>query len=285
MKLFIIGASGYIGKPLAARAAECFQIVTTSTTGESASTAFDLRQPGAFDYESIADSDVVLLAAAISSPDICAKQHDYAWGVNVDATASFIEGVTSRGARVIFFSSDTVYGERTESFGDGAPCQPAGEYAGMKQAVEQKFRGCPLFKSLRLSYVFSRHDKFTKYLEMCAVNGQEAELFHPFYRAIIHREDVVEGALALAMRWGDFAQQNLNVGGPDVLSRNDFAAEIQQHAFPSLKFRTTIPDDEFFLNRPRVIAMKSPSLEQLLGRQPRRLGEAIEWEFSKETTK
>jgi dTDP-4-dehydrorhamnose reductase len=280
VKIFIIGASGYIGKPLAAKAAESFHVVTTSTTGESSSIAFDLSQPGIFDYNSITDSDVVLLAAAISSPDICAKQHDYAWRINVDATASFIEGVTSRGARVIFFSSDTVYGERTESFGDGAPCQPAGEYAGMKHAVERKFRGCPLFKSLRLSYVFSRHDKFTKYLEMCALNEQEAELFHPFYRSIIHRKDVVEAALALAIRWGEFAQQNLNFGGPDVLSRKDFAAEIQQHAFPTLRFRTTLPDDDFFLNRPRVIAMSSPSLKQLLGRQPRKIGEAVRLEFS-----
>ena len=72
----------------------------------------------------------------------------------------------------------------------------------MKSEVEKRFLGNPFFKTIRLSYVFSREDKFTKYLVGCAQRDEEAELFHPFYRAIIHRDDVVEGALSAGSALG-----------------------------------------------------------------------------------
>lgn len=150
----------------------------------------------------------------------------------------------------------------------------------MKSEVEQRFAEDPSFKTIRLSYVFSRDDKFTRYLSSCAERDEEAELFHPFYRAIVHRDDVVEGALALAQKWDDFPQQKLNFGGPQVLSRVEFAECIRQTALPSLKYRVTEPDETFFKNRPREIAMHSPILPKLLGRPSRSLVEAAKIEFT-----
>ena len=232
-----------------------------------------------FDYGNIRPGDVVFLTAAISAPDICAREHSRAWAVNVTGTSEFVTQVISRGGRVVFFSSDTVYGERGDAFDETAKSNPAGEYAEMKAEVENRFLVHPLFKSIRLSYVFSREDKFTKYLSGCAERSEEAELFHPFYRAIVHRNDVVEGALALAQRWDEFPQQVINFGGPEVLSRIDFAECLQRIALPSLRFRVTEPGDEFFKNRPRVIAMSSAILPMLLGRPTRTLAEAARIEF------
>jgi hypothetical protein len=47
-----------------------------------------------------------------------------------------------------------------------------------------------------------------------------------------------------------------------------------------LKFKVTEPAVEFFANRPRVIAMRSPFLAELLGRPALTLREAILKEFS-----
>ena len=109
----------------------------------------------------------------------------------------------------------------------------------MKHEVEMRFQGNPSFKTIRLSYVFSREDKFTDYLIGCASRNEEAELFHPFYRAIVHRDDVVDGALALAQRWDEFPQQVINFGGPEVLSRIDFAECLKRVALPNLRYRVT----------------------------------------------
>jgi dTDP-4-dehydrorhamnose reductase len=280
-KLLVVGSSGYIGKSLINRAPSNFDLYKTSSSDSLGTLSLDLSSPLKFDYSQIGSLDIVLLMAAISSPDVCANQHDYAWSVNVKGTSEFISNVIDRGARVIFFSSDTVYGERSVSFDENAECQPAGEYAEMKHEVEKKFSREKSFKSIRLSYVFSHEDKFTKYLVGCEARGEEAELFHPFFRAIVHRGDVVEGALALAERWNEFPQQIINFGGPAVISRIEFAECVKTHVLPNLQFRVSEPDDIFFKNRPRSIAMKSIVLPILLGRAAYTLAEAVKIEFNK----
>jgi nucleoside-diphosphate-sugar epimerase len=285
-KNFVIGARGYIGRALFYTAKrERLVHGTTSSAFTSSSDKKDflhlsLETPSDFNYTEINIGDVVFLAAAISAPDICAHEYDRAWAVNVTGTSSFIQSVIERGARVVFFSSDTVYGERKDEFDEEVVCTPAGEYAEMKREVEQRFSGNALFKAVRLSYVFSREDKFSCYLTGCAERNEEADLFHPFYRAIVHRDDVVEGALALAARWDEVPEQIINFGGPQVLSRIEFAECLRDAHLHNLRFKVTEPGADFFKNRPRVIAMTSPVLSKLLGRPPRNLFDAALMEFA-----
>lgn len=277
--MYVIGATGYIGSALAERAKKDGSIFGTSSSGQGDLLPLCLEAPFGFNYAKINRDTFIFLTAAISAPDVCAREHDRAWAVNVTGTSEFIGKVISRGGRVVFFSSDTVYGERGDAFDETTNSNPAGEYAEMKAEVEKRFLENPLFKSIRLSYVFSREDKFTKYLSGCTEHGEEAELFHPFYRAIVHRNDIVEGALALTQRWDEFPQRVINFGGPEVLSRIDFAECLQRYALTSLRFRVTEPGDEFFKNRPRVIAMSSYILPKLLGRPLRTMAEAARLEF------
>ena len=279
-KYWVIGGRGYIGAALfSSIPAGVFGFATASSESEGF-LRLRLDVPGDSANLPISSGDVVFLTAAISAPDVCAREHERAWAVNVTGTVEFVSRAISRGARVIFFSSDTVYGEHGDVFDESATTNPAGEYAEMKAAVENEFVGNSLFKAVRLSYVFSRQDKFTRYLAGCADRGEEADLFHPFCRAIVHRDDVVEGCLALARRWDDFPQQVINFGGPEVLSRVDFAEALKQHPMRNLQFRVTEPGEEFFRNRPRVIAMSSGIFMRLLGRPCRALDEAIRIEFA-----
>lgn len=280
LKLIVVGASGYIGNSLFSEVLLKSTGYGTSSSGLDGLLRLQLDAPNDFDYEVINPSDVVLLTAAISAPDICAREHDRAWAVNVTGTSEFITQVMARGGRVVFFSSDTVYGERDDAFDEQAPCNPAGEYAEMKHAVEKQFLGNPLFKAIRLSYVFSREDKFTKYLSGCAQRSEAADIFHPFYRSVIHRNDVVQGAIALAQRWDEFPQSVINFGGPDVLARTEFAKILQDTVLPNLHFCVTEPDADFFKNRPKVIRMVSPLLPQLLGRPCHGLADAAKIEFA-----
>jgi len=282
MTIFVVGAAGFIGAQLIDAARKAGPAVGMSRSAAAPSMTLDLAQSELFDYGRIQPSDTVLLAAAISSPDICAREHARAWATNVTGTSVFIERVMARSGRVIFFSSDTVYGDQNRVFDEAAPCKPAGEYAEMKYAVEQRFLGNPLFKVVRLSYVFSRVDKFTGYLAGCAARGEEADIFHPFYRAVIHRQDVIEGVLALARRWEEFPGGVFNFGGPEALARTEFAYSLQQLALPGLRYRVTEPGAEFFKNRPREIRMVSPILPLLLKRPARTLCEAIKFEFNED---
>lgn len=279
-KYIVIGGRGYLGAKLFSSIPD--GIMGLRTASSSSEEFLRLRLEVLQDAADlpIKDGDTIFLTAAISAPDICVREHDRAWAVNVSGTSEFIANVITRGARVIFFSSDTVYGENKNEFDERANCNPAGEYATMKHEIEQRFIGNPLFKAVRLSYVFSLEDKFSRYLAGCASRNEEAELFHPFFRAIVHRDDVVSGALALANRWADTPEKVINFGGPQVLSRIDFAECLRQVHLHNLRYKVTEPDADFFKNRPRVISMKSPVLTRLLGRPPHTLFEAAQLEFS-----
>ena len=180
-------------------------------------------------------------------------------------TSFFIANVLSRGAKVVFFSSDTVYGELVDEFDESEPSNPLGEYANMKYQVEKLFALHPNFKSIRLSYVFSGQDKFSKYLINCAESKNDAELFHPFYRSVICLEDVVQGIVKLVENWKDVSVQNINFGGPDLLSRVDIAEAMKRNYSSDLTYKVVLPNDSFFKNRPKSIAMKSPILTSLIG--------------------
>lgn len=280
MNILVVGSTGSIGAKIFKIAQQIVFTRGTSTSGLPPLMCLNLGEPDKFDYGIIHSGDVVLLTAAISSPDICAREHDRAWTVNVIGTSVFIEKVIAKGGRIIFFSSDTVYGEKDEPFDEMAICNPAGEYAEMKHAVEKRFLGQSLFKSIRLSYVFSCEDKFTRYLSGCAERNEEAEIFHPFYRAVIYRSDVVQGVIALSQRWDEISQPVINFGGTEVLARTDFAEKLRAKALPKLLFRITEPESQFFRNRPRVIRMMSPILPLLLGRPAHALCEATSMEFN-----
>lgn len=279
-KHFVIGGRGYIGAALFSSTPT--DVVGLCTASSEAEGLLRLRLEIPQDYAnlSIDVGDIVFLTAAISAPDICTHEHDRAWAVNVIGTSSFIQSVINRGARVVFFSSDTVYGEREDEFDETAVSNPAGEYAVMKREVEERFAGNASFKAIRLSYVFSREDKFSRYLAGCAERNEEANLFHPFFRAIVHRDDVVEGLLALAKHWDEVPEQVINFGGPQVLSRIDFADCLREVYLNGLRFKVTEPGADFFKNRPRFIAMTSPFFAGLLGRPPRSLRDAARLEFA-----
>jgi len=280
MKVFVVGSHGYIARRIIeALQGALIHVVPVSSRADEGQIYLDLRYSQSFCYEEVQRGDIVLMAAAISSPDICRDQRDFAISVNVTGTADFISRSLDQGARIVFFSSDTVYGEKESAFDEMTIGNPAGDYAFMKYEVESRFLDNPSFKTIRLSYVFSKEDKFTRYLYNCASRGEEAEIYHPFYRAVVHREDVVQGVIALVKRWDEFPQSVINFGGPNVISRIEFAQTIKDFALPKLYFRQIDPEEDFFTNRPRIIRMKSLLLGSLLERPARSLREAAHLEL------
>ena len=278
-KYFVIGGRGYLGTKLFASIPKGIIGLRTASLPSEGFIRLRLEVQQDVADLPINEGDIVFLTAAISAPDVCVQEYDRAWAVNVTATIQFIENMIARGCRVLFFSSDTVYGEYVNAFEEQASCNPAGEYAAMKYEVEKQFAGNPLFKSIRLSYVYSCEDKFSSYLAGCAERNEEADLFHPFFRAIVHRDDVVTGALGRAEKWYDIPEGVINFGGPQVLSRIDFAECLRKTYLHNLRFKVTEPGADFFRNRPRIISMTSPVFARLLGRQPKALCDAARLEL------
>jgi nucleoside-diphosphate-sugar epimerase len=278
-QILIAGCSGYIGANLYLKAAQNNKVIGLSRSGKDGLIKFDLSNPELFDYTSISENDVVVIASAISAPNICSDQFKYAYDINVVKTSYFISRIIASGGKVIFLSSDTVYGSG-KGFSEMSDINPVGDYAKMKQEVECMFLSSSSFKSVRLSYVFSLEDKFTSYLKACASDNQVAEIFHPFCRSVVHLNDVVDGLMALSSNWGAHPERIFNFGGPQVISRVDMASTIQKLALSNLVFEALEPGSTFFTQRPKIIEMKSNLLAGLLGRQPRSFNDAVVIEFN-----
>ena len=279
----VVGASGYLGKEIYEELLMSgSNVLGTCTHAESNYIKLDLSTPFDFNYNLISKHTIIFLLAAISTPDVCSKRQDFASNINVIGTSYFIDKAIARGGRIIFFSSDTIYGHREIDFDESTHANPMGEYAAMKYKIESRFKSDSNFKSIRLSYVFSRDDKFSMYVANCAKDNCNVEVFHPFSRSVIHRKDVVQGAIALARRWDTFQVPVINFGGPKTVSRLEFAETFKQlEAFRKLEICVSGNSEAFFESRPRCISMRSPILSLVLEKSPRSLSEAMIFEFPK----
>ena len=238
-----------------------------------------------FDKDSIGgtplkDGDTIIFTAAISEPAMVSAQFEKATRVNVESTGEFIQGAIDLGCKVLFLSSDTVYGDVETGFDESHPINPKGAYAEMKSIVEKRFEGNPNFKSFRCSLNFYKDDRFTQYLKTCAANNVEADIFDPLTRAVVHRDDTVDAILAVANDWNLAEGQYTNCGGPQVLSRAQIALTIKREALPNLRFKVSRPPSKFYTDRPAFIEMKSPNLKRILGRSPITFEEAVKIEFA-----
>lgn len=279
-KFLIIGASSFIGQKLYNFLTERnLPVVGTSRKPTKIFKEFNLENPELIENLNLNQFSTVFIPAAISSPDICSKDFDYAWKINVDLTSIVINKLIERKIKVIFFSSDTVYGEQIDPFDETKECSPIGPYGFMKSVIEKKFEGNILFKAIRLSYVFSSEDKFTKYLINCQNSSSQAEIFHPMKRSVIFINDVMDGLLSLSNKFSLLEEQFINFGGPKNLSRVNFAKILKENHLYNLKYKEIMPKKDFFNSRAKYINMKSPILERIINRKTIDLRSAIKYEF------
>ena len=260
MKTALVGSSGYIAQYIINRFEDEVQIesILKIDRDKEADAFLDLSDAEKFDYNLLNDVDFVVFTAAISGPDQCAKEFDACWKINVTGTSYFIREAISRKCRVLFFSSDAVFGDIPGKIYDEESATEAyTPYGKMKKAVEDAFKDNPFFKAIRLSYVASAKDKYYSYLVNCIRNNEVAEIFHPFYRNTTVVSDVVDIVTFFALHWDEYPHSFLNVACKELVSRVRMADELNRHLGGRLQYAISMPGEDFFKNRPQITQMKS----------------------------
>lgn len=260
MNVAIVGSSGYIASFLIDRLLkdpEIDRILKIDQTPE-ADASLNLLNAEEFDYSMLSNIDLVIFTAAISGPDKCADEFEFCWKVNVEGTKTFIEKAFEKNCKVIFFSSDAVFGNIPgRIYTEESATEAITPYGKMKKAVEDRFKDNPAFKAIRLSYVVSAKDRFVTYCLNCIKNNEVAEVFHPFYRNCIAVSDVVNVILWLAKYWQEYKPFALNVAGKELVSRVRIADELNRMFGNKLQYAVSAPKDDFFTNRPKITQMQS----------------------------
>lgn len=266
MKVGILGSEGYIASFLKKRLAEesgIEHVVLYDKVRSDQVCYMDLSEPEKFDYEKLDGLDYLIFTAAVSGPDQCAGQYELCWKINVEGTEYVIAQALKRNIRVLFFSSDAVYGDDYDQIKDEeSEKHPKTPYGKMKCHVEDAFVGSSDFKAIRLSYVVSQRDKFVSYCMECFKTKTEAEIFHPFYRSCITVHDVLDTVCWMLHHWEQYPHRFYNVAGTELVSRVRIADELIRICGAQIKYKIVTPGQEFFQNRPAITQMKSRYNEQ-----------------------
>jgi len=265
MNLAIVGSSSYIAGFLLKRfeSEDFAERILKIDQNDSADIYIDLQKPEIFDYSILDKIDFVIFTAAISGPDKCAADFDFCWSINVAGTSYFIREAIARGCKVLFFSSDAVFGDIPGMiYDEESETRATTPYGRMKKAVEDEFKTNPDFKAIRLSYVASAKDRFISYCLSCMRRGETADIFHPFYRNVIVASDVVNVVVWFAQHWSEYKPFALNITGKELVSRVRMADELNRHLGNCLDYTISSPGEEFYNNRPKITQMKSLYMEQ-----------------------
>jgi dTDP-4-dehydrorhamnose reductase len=266
----IIGKNGFIAKKLLER-----NEYTVTSSNDSKELYLDLKNAENFNYSFIDEKSNIILLAAISSPDECNNNYDESYKINVTGTKYFINEAIKRGAKVLFFSSDVVYGNTIKAVDENSLTNPFGNYAKMKDEVEKAFEGEKNFKVFRLSYVLSKEDKYLSYLKSCVDKNEAAEVFHPFSRKVVFIDDVLGAIESILVKWDKFENQKFNICGDEDISRKDIADFYNEEVDNKLKYTIIEPNEKFWEARPKDINITSIYLEKLLGRKVTKIKKAI----------
>ncbi len=274
MTIFANGMGGGIGRFLWPPLEKLGAVRIASRLGLS-TLVHDLKNPPAQDKVHFAKGDILIFLAALSKPGDCARNPREAWRINVENTGALIERALSAGARVLFFSSDTVYGNQDGPLDESASLKAEEPYGRMKAAVETRFCRTAGFTALRLSYVVSPADGVTTYLQECARTGNIAEVFAEYARNMIGVEDVVEAVLTLTRlaQTGCPLPPAVNLAGKSCVTRLEMAKAYRDAVAPNLSVREIPAPDGFFSVRPKKISLDVSLLTSLMQRSPHLLTE------------
>lgn len=275
MKKIIIGRNGYISQSYLNRHP---LTLSTTSTDYFDDLYLNLEDIEKFNWGSITSDTIVYMLASISSPDICSKQYEFAYNINVRGTIKFITKTLELGAKVVFFSSDTVYGECNSHVTETSETSPVGAYGEMKLCVEKEFLEHPNFKVFRLSYVFSRKDKFTQYLLESVEKSQKIDVFDPFDRAIVYIDDVVLAMENIANLWHKIGSI-INICGPELISKKQLVIYFNKFNRKPIEYKIVKPEESFFLNRPKIINVKSEVMPVLLSSKWTKIEDAMKKEL------
>jgi dTDP-4-dehydrorhamnose reductase len=232
MRLLITGVSGFLGWNLVQRLAdrEDFDVSgwyhrhapppdipaleVNLEDADSIRLALERLQP-----------DVVIHAAALSSPAVCEADPDRADRVNTQSTRVLAEWLKPRGGHLIFCSTDLVFDGLHAPYEENDPPVPRHAYARTKRAGEQVTldlgdQGAVARLSLMYGDGSPASGSFLRWLDSGFHSPEEVSLFSDEYRTALYGPDAADalGSLACQRKSGIW-----HLGGGERLSRVEFA--------------------------------------------------------------
>lgn len=267
-RIYVLGSSGFIGGELFSYLKSEYAGVVKSAGRTGCDVYVELAEDFSELVNTASEKDIVVFLSSISSPDTCKQQPDLAKKVNVTSTVNLIESLTENGVRVIFSSTDIVFGNANKAVDDASSLAPLGDYGEMKANVERAVSENSLVKIIRFSYVLGEGDKYTAMMAQLSKSGEELEVFDGFERNVVSLDDVTYGIYKLIVNWDKVDSMVINFSGPELISRLMITELFNRNVCSKLKYKAIEAPSGFWNARPKIIEMRSDIFSTLLGREP-----------------
>jgi dTDP-4-dehydrorhamnose reductase len=250
-RVLVVGGNGFLGTKL--------------TLADSKNTEFlSLPKNNWSLPEQDSGLNTVVFLRSISSPTYVHLHPIESELLNIEQTSKYIHECLKHNLRVIFTSSDVVYGETGNSIvNENDSINPFGLYGTQKAKIENRFKDYPNFVSLRLSLITGSDSKLRNILS----NEEHPSIADTFIRSPINVRHVVNLIQTIASEKSSlFEHRVMNVGGREHISIFELA-KIEAKMFNLNSPIKTLPTKLDLEARPQSVRMYSRVAESFVGSQ------------------
>jgi nucleoside-diphosphate-sugar epimerase len=208
--------------------------------------------------------ETVVFLRSISSPTYVHSHPKESKLLNVDQTSKYINECLKLNLRVVFTSSDVIYGDTgNDIVNESALTNPFGLYATQKATVEEQFRDSLNFVSLRLSLITGTGSRLRDILS----KESKPTIADSFIRSPVNEKHVVNLIQIISGESIWLSEHKIiNVGGREHISVFELA-RIEAKMLNLNAPMKTLPTKLDLEARPQTVRMYSKLAESLVGSQ------------------
>ena len=235
-RLLITGASGFLGWNLCVVARESYNVSGTAFSNNPEIRGVtihnvDLRRK--INVQKLLDEvnpDIVIHAAATSSPNYCEKNPKESYETNVEATEILATLCAEKHIRLLFTSTDMVFDGKKSPFSETSQTHPLNVYGKHKLLAEERLLSAyPSALVCRMPLMFGNpgpcSQTFIQPWLSTLRSGGQLKLFIDEWRTNVSGSVAAEGLLLAA---GTNLSGILHLGGSERISRYDFGLMLAE---------------------------------------------------------
>lgn len=294
LKILITGGSGFLGTRITAMLKGRYRLCSTFCSAphgiagcESVKLDLRSRQEVEKTVEKTAP-DIIIHAAAVSSPDLCEKDKQTARDINTGGSHTLLGAAKRAGSpRMVYISTDMVFDGEKGGYTEQDIPAASNHYGMTKREAEtlflQEYENILVLRiSLQYGWGTQRSASFTDWLYTNLKKGVPCHLFTDQFRTPLYVKDTVRAIEAAGIQSN--ARGLYHLGGTQKTDRYSFARLFATlFDFPeTLLVKSTLEQVKQGAPRPRDVSLDSSLFYKTFHFQPRSLDEAFQDMLKKE---